>query len=109
MNCLYLVLHWFIKSKDESVFNCTKLTLTEGSQAVGKVVLGCAVCRTKRYQFESGFVAPSAACFVGSGAFSCFYPGDEISCSVLDMPWAVAFPASFSRKYNCIKGKKECI
>lgn len=41
---------------------------------------------------------PSAACFVGSGAFSWFYPEDEISCSVLDMPWAVAFPASFSRK-----------
>lgn len=67
-------------------------------KAVWKIVLYCAVCRTKRYQFESGFVVPLAACLVGSGAFSCFYPEYEISCSVSDMPWAAAFPASFSGK-----------
>jgi len=51
-------------------------------------------------------VASSAACFGGSGAVSCFYPEDEISCSVLDVPWAVAFPASFSRKIQLYQRKK---
>lgn len=107
MNFSYLVLHWFIKREDESVFNCIKLTLTEDSEAVGKIVLGCAVCRTKRYQFASRFVAPLAVCFVGSEAFSCFIQRMKLAVLYWICLGLLLSQLDSPRKYNCMKGKKE--
>lgn len=107
---LYLVLRWFINSKEESVFNRTKLTLPEGSQAVGKVILGCAARRTKRYHLESEFVPPSAACFVGSRSIYVVFI-QRMKLAALywirlgQLPSQPASPG----KHNCTKGKKECI
>lgn len=34
------------------------------------------------------------------------YPEDEITCSVLDVPWAATFSASFSRKIQLYQREK---
>lgn len=81
--------------------------MEEYSEAVGKVVMGCAVCKIKRYQFKNYFGAPSAANILHRyKVLGCFYPEDEIFCSVLDMPWAAAFSASFCRKIQLYQRKK---
>lgn len=51
-------------------------------------------------------VPPQSTFYTGNRALDCFYPEDETTCFVLDMPWAAAFAASFSRKIQLYLRKK---
>lgn len=60
----------------------------------------------KSMSLKITLVPPQSTFYTGNRAFSCFYPEDETTCFVLDMPWAAAFAASFSRKIQLYLRKK---
>lgn len=60
----------------------------------------------KGISLKMTLVPPQCTFYIGSRAFGCFYPEDETTCSVLDMPWAAASSASFSRKIQLYQRKK---